>query len=176
MLECLSPYRISSKAHGMAIEGHVNIWRPASQIGVKALGLHWRGRLLLAAEVYSDNGQLKGVRPLGGSIEFGETARDALKREFKEELGVEVIAHSDPIIMENLYIHEGSQGHEVVFIFDIFFPTGKLEFEESIEFQENNGSFCVARWYDIDKLDLIDGLELFPRGLKSLLLSRLPNP
>ncbi len=61
-------------------------WRPAQHGKVKALGLHWRDGKLLAAEVFDDQGRLKGVRPLGGGIEFGEHWQAALIREFKEEL------------------------------------------------------------------------------------------
>ncbi|MBL3576464.1 NUDIX domain-containing protein, partial [Rhodovulum sulfidophilum] len=68
----------------------MNTWRPASGIRFKALGLHWRGNRLLASEVYEDSGRLKGVRPLGGTVEFGETAQTAVIREFQEELGITV--------------------------------------------------------------------------------------
>ena len=60
-------------------------WRPSSTIRVKALGLHWRDGRLLASEVNRDDGTLKGVRPLGGTVEFGETWQDALIREYQED-------------------------------------------------------------------------------------------
>ena len=37
--------------------------------------------------VKSDSGSIKGWRPLGGAIEFGESAEEALAREFLEEIG-----------------------------------------------------------------------------------------
>lgn len=37
---------------------------------------------LLAMEILNDAGDNNGVRPLGGTVEFGETWRDALIREF----------------------------------------------------------------------------------------------
>ena len=67
-----------------------DVWRPQQHIQVKALGLVWRNGLLLAGEIYLDDGTVKGVKPLGGRLEFGETWRDALVREFDEELGVAV--------------------------------------------------------------------------------------
>jgi hypothetical protein len=66
-----------------------------SNINVKALGLHWRNGCILAAEVYDSHGRVAGVRPLGGTVEFGESSETALRREFIEELGVEVQVLSD---------------------------------------------------------------------------------
>lgn len=58
----------------------------SSVIRIKALGLHWRGPKLLAFEVYDHEGRLKGVRPLGGGVEFGESAKDAVIRESAEAI------------------------------------------------------------------------------------------
>jgi hypothetical protein len=76
----------------------MNTWRPAPRIRVKALGLHWRGDRLLAAEVLDDAGHVKGVRPLGGTVEFGETAEMAVIREFQEELGIVVKTNGVPFL------------------------------------------------------------------------------
>lgn len=61
-------------------------WRPSPGIAVKVLGLVFRDDALLCVEVTHDDGTVKGVRPLGGGVEFGETRAVALAREFKEEL------------------------------------------------------------------------------------------
>jgi hypothetical protein len=91
-------------------------------IRYKALGLHWREDRLLAAEVMDDIGRVKGVRPLGGTVEFGETAEAALIREFHEELGITVTPLGPPVFMENIYTYEGSPGHEIIAVFDVAFP------------------------------------------------------
>ncbi len=148
----------------------MSIWRPVSEIRVKALGLHWRAGRLLAAEVHDDLGGIVGVRPLGGSVEFGERAEAAVLREFKEELGVEIRVSSGPIVMENLFAHQGIAGHEVLFLFTIELPLGAFAEQESIRFQEDNGTAGVARWYDLNALDSDDGPTLLPKGLKPLLL------
>ncbi len=149
--------------------GDMSTWRPKPEIRVKALGLHWRDERLLAAEVYRDDGSVKGVRPLGGSIEFGEPAEVALRREFKEELGVNVEVLGGPILMENLYFHEGVTGHEVLFIFEVDLPPAAFNNRDYITFQESDGTLCTERWYDLDLLDQAGGLELYPAGLKTLL-------
>lgn len=81
----------------------------SSVIRIKALGLHWRGPRLLAFEVYDHEGRLKGVRPLGGGVEFGECAKDAVIREFKEEIDIEVSILAGPMVLENVFVHEGEQ-------------------------------------------------------------------
>ena len=97
----------------------MTVWRPAPQIRLKALGLHWRGNRLLAAEVLDDAGRVKGVRPLGGSVEFGETTEAAVIREFQEELGITVETIGPPLLLENIFTHEGSVGHEILAIYDV---------------------------------------------------------
>lgn len=144
-------------------------WRPSPHIRVKALGLHWRDGKLLAAEVHSDAGQIKGFRPLGGSVEFGETARDALIREFQEELGIPVTITGAPIFFENIYLHEGAPGHELLILFEVAFPKGAFAGQDRIRFHENDGTACVAQWCDLDQLDLPGGPALFPSGLKAYL-------
>lgn len=146
-------------------------WRPRPEIRVIAIGLHWRDGKLLAAEVLNDAGRIKGVRPLGGGVEFGETWCDALTREFQEELGIAVTVSDTPMVMENIYTHEGTTGHEVAFIADVSFPESAYRDTDRITFQEDNGVQCVARWFDPADLD-VGGPELYPKGLKALLLRR----
>ena len=146
-------------------------WRPSSTIRVKALGLHWRDGRLLASEVNRDDGTLKGVRPLGGTVEFGETWQDALIREFREEIGVRIELIGDPIVLENIYSHHGSMGHEILFISDVLFPEGAYETDDVIEYQEDKFDTCIARWFD--PFTLSDrGIALYPDGLLSRLSVR----
>ena len=144
----------------------------SSVIRIKALGLHWRGPRLLAFEVYDSEGRLKGVRPLGGSVEFGEAAKDAVIREFKEEIDVEVSILAGPMVLENVFVHEGQRRHEILFIFDVAFPPGAFEAAERIQFQEDDGASMAAAWYDLRQLDVDGSPELYPKGLKTRLLGR----
>ena len=150
----------------------MNIWRQQQEIQCKVLGLIWRHKHLLASEIYRDDGSVKGVRPLGGRVEFGEAWQEALTREFHEELGVQVEVIGQPIFMENIYAHENMLGHEVVIISDVFLPSDTYLDDEVIEYFEDNGEKCYARWYNIEHLDC-GGLELYPNGLKTILQDRL---
>ncbi len=147
-------------------------WRPRQQICVKAIGLLWHGPRLLAAEVINEDGTLKGVRPLGGGVRFGETWQAALRREYREELGLEVRVTGAPIVLENIFDHAGAIGHEVVFAADIAVVSGTLPTHGAIPFHEADGSAWQARWFDFDALDGAGGVPLFPAGLKQALEAR----
>ncbi|NEU56150.1 NUDIX hydrolase [Halorussus sp. MSC15.2] len=52
-------------------------------------------------------------RPLGGGVEFGERSEDALRREFREELGVELTGVSYLGTDEDVFTFDGETHHEV---------------------------------------------------------------
>lgn len=148
---------------------HNTSWRPPQHITVKALGLHWREGKLLATEVLDDHGRLIGVRPLGGSIEFGEHWQTALQREFKEELGVDIQIKGSPQVFESIFSREGVVGHEVLFVCEVLFSDAQFNGQNTIQFHEDNGTPGTARWFDLAELDLPNGPALFPAGLKTAL-------
>lgn len=140
-----------------------------STINVKVLGIHWREGRLLAAEVRDSRGQVVGVRPLGGTVEFGESSEAAVRREFLEELGFDIGILSGPTVLENIYVFEGESGHEVFFIFVVDFAPDKLSPGDTIVYHESDGTSGIARWYDLDDLDRPAHPSLFPQGLRALL-------
>ena len=146
----------------------MTVWRPAQDIRVKALGLHWRGNAVLVMDVLDDKGALKGVRPLGGTVEFGETWRDTLVREFQEELSVDVTITGSPHVFENIYWHEGEQGHEIVFLADVAFPDDAFAGQDEIWFAEDNGVMCRASWRQLGDLER-QSIPLYPDGLMDIL-------
>ncbi len=54
------------------------------------LGIARNGNKILVSEGYDKIKDQKFYRCLGGGIEFLETSQEALKREYKEELGIDV--------------------------------------------------------------------------------------
>ena len=71
--------------------------------------------------VRDHQGQIKGWRPPGGGIEFGESAQEALVREIYEELSQPISCREQTCVLENIFLHEGHPGHEVVFVFEVEF-------------------------------------------------------
>jgi NADH pyrophosphatase NudC (nudix superfamily) len=144
------------------------IWRPSQQIRVKVIGLAWRKDQLLAAEVEDDSGRIKGVRPLGGAIEFGESREEALQREFREELETDIRIVGPWHLLENIYEHHGATGHEYIFAADIELADASLYERDEIRYSELDETAATARWFGRDRLRDA-GIDLYPTGLDKLL-------
>jgi ADP-ribose pyrophosphatase YjhB (NUDIX family) len=152
----------------------MTMWKPSPFIRVKVLGLAWRREELLLAEVEDSSGRVKGVRPLGGSIEFGETREQALLREFGEELGCAVSLAGPWHGFENIFEHEGAIGHEYLFAANIELSDARLYESERIAFLESDASDCCARWFSPTALP--QGIDLFPTALLPLIQAGFVSP
>ena len=130
---------------------------------VIATGLVRRRDELLLMAVQDSTGQLVGWRPLGGAVEFGERAVDALKREFIEELG-EPIRDLRPLcVLENLFVYDKQPGHEIVFVFDAHFQDTAAYGTQQFKFLDGDANL-VAQWVDLRHFR--EGrFPLFPDGL-----------
>lgn len=149
-------------------------WRPVERIRVIVIGLAWNDGRLLAAEVTTDAGIVKGVRPLGGSIEFGETREEALRREFMEELSVEIEIVGPWHALENIYTHEGQVGHEIVFAAEVVLRDPSLYQKDRISFTEDNSdqhAWHQAGWFAPAELEAL-GIALYPDGLADFVGTR----
>ncbi|MBY5820983.1 NUDIX hydrolase [Rhizobium leguminosarum] len=146
----------------------MTVWRPSQQIRVKVIGLAWWKDQLLAAEVEDDSGRIKGVRPLGGAIEFGESREEALHREFREELETDIRIVGPWHLLENIYEHQGAIGHEYIFAADIELADASLYQREEIRYSELDETAATARWFGRDSLRDA-GIDLYPTGLDRLL-------
>ena len=91
---------------------------------------------LLVSEGRDPHTGLTFQRPLGGSVEFGERAIDAIGREFREELDRELINIRYVGVIENVFDYDGDRGHEIVLVFV--------------------AEFADAKAYDFDQFDTHD--------------------
>jgi len=137
---------------------------PGIRNGVRAVIIR-DGQLLLLRKEYED-GSMRHVLP-GGSQDLGETLEDALKRECREEIGVEV------------------ELCELIYLADFFKPRGTepQTFRQQVEYfftctvpdsyQARNGHRpdrhqVGVEWQPVQQLAEIN---LFPSSLASLLSS-----
>jgi 8-oxo-dGTP pyrophosphatase MutT (NUDIX family) len=104
-------------------------------------------------------------RPLGGAVEFGELAEEALRREIREELALEI---RDPVrigVLENRFEYRGIPCHEIVFVFDAAFVDEAVYAQPSVEVCESNWG-GAAEWLHLAKPF---PHQLVPAGLEGLL-------
>ncbi|UUV30584.1 NUDIX domain-containing protein [Amycolatopsis roodepoortensis] len=131
-----------------------------------ALGVIRRGEDLL---VFEGRDHTKGVtyhRPLGGGIEFGETAAEALHREFQEELAAELTSVEQIAVLENVYTYEGRPGHEIVFLFTADLTDKAFYERDEVGVVLDEG----ARVHWLPMADVASGKAiLYPDGLADLL-------
>ena len=144
----------------------MTVWRPEQRIRAIVIGIAIRDGRILAVDVENDAGAIKGVRPPGGAIEFGETREAALRREFREELNTEVDILGPWTVVENIYEHEGQKGHEFVFAAAIRLADEALYRREEISVMDAVPT--RARWLSLDALRS-GKTVLFPDGLGKLL-------
>ena len=111
------------------------------------LGLAIKNNKLLVSEGFDTVKKQTFYRCLGGGIEFLETSTDALKREFLEEINVNIIVKDFLGISENIFSYEGKNAHELVFYYKIDILEKDFR-EEYIVTEEDKQDKAV--WVDID--------------------------
>jgi 8-oxo-dGTP pyrophosphatase MutT (NUDIX family) len=103
-------------------------------------------------------------RPIGGSVEFGETSLEAVKREWMEEMQAEINVSGEPLILENFFTCDGKFGHEIDYIYPASFLDIRFYENKSYRLVEADGSEFKALWVSI--ADCLSGkLRLVPEPL-----------
>ena len=108
------------------------------------LGLAIKNNKLLVSEGYDKVKQQTFYRCLGGGIEFLEKSSDALKREFLEEINVNIIVKDFLGVSENIFTYQGKNAHEIVFYYSVTVPDEDVKEEYYIQ-----ESKSIAKWVDI---------------------------
>lgn len=99
----------------------------------------------------------------GGRVTFGETSEEALLREIKEELKIDITDYSPLWLNECFFVECGKNFHEIgMYYFVDISKTSFTHFEDEFELKEGCriNTYC---WLDIDKLD---NYFLYPKFIK----------
>lgn len=88
---------------------------------------------------------------LGGGIEFGESSFQALNREFKEELNVELKNCRLLNISENIFSFNGLPGHEIQFVYEAeFIDSNNYKIDHFNILDSNEEGYAI--WLDLKDL------------------------
>jgi ADP-ribose pyrophosphatase YjhB (NUDIX family) len=139
----------------------------ANYIRVIAICVFRHGDKILVFEAYDSVDGKPFYRPLGGGVEFGETTKAALEREIREELGQAITNVKLLTILENIFVHEGKTGHEIVYVYDGRFKDTSIYGRDSLPVTEDSGEVFTARWHTLGFFN--DYHRLVPEALTSLL-------
>lgn len=112
------------------------------------LGLAIKNNKLLVGEGFDNVKNETFYRCLGGGIEFLEKSSDALKREFKEEIGADIIINDFLGISENIFTYKGKNGHELILFYSINIPDSYYKDEYHIIDGKQD---YKAKWIDINE-------------------------
>lgn len=133
-----------------------------------ALAAIRRGSELLVFDALDSVKEQRFHRLLGGGIEFGERAADAVARELREETGSEARVGRLLGVLENIFTFEGDLGHEIAYVFEVELEDRSLYERDAFEIVDVVGGQDVripVLWVDPLRLDA----PLYPDGVLALL-------
>lgn len=138
-----------------------------NHIRVLTLGIFRRGdRILVAFGEDPATGE-RFMRPLGGAVDFGERAADALQRELREEIAAAIDPPVLRGVLEDHFVYAGRPCHEIAFVFDVVFADPAMYERDSIAIDEPVW-IGPARWVSLAEA-ATGAIPLYPRGLLELL-------
>lgn len=142
-----------------------------SGIRIQALALVRRDDRILVETGRDEVKDETFFRLLGGTVEFGETGAETLRRELREELGAE--ADVGPLVatIENLFTYEGEAAHEICLVYECSLRDERLYARDEWEALEETPSGVVIHpvsWRAIDFFGP-SGDTLYPEELHALL-------
>lgn len=113
-----------------------------------ALGLAIKNNKLLVSEGFDKVKNETFYRCLGGGIEFLEKSEEALKREFLEEINVDITVKDFLGISENIFTYQGKKAHELILFYSI--EISDENYQEEYKVIDDHGE-TIAKWIDIDE-------------------------
>ena len=113
-----------------------------------ALGLAIKDNKLLVSEGFDKVKNETFYRCLGGGIEFLEKSEEALKREFLEEINVDIAVKDFLGISENIFTYQGRKAHELILFYSI--EISDENYQEEYKVIDDHGE-TIAKWINIDE-------------------------
>ena len=125
------------------------------------LGIVRKENKILVSKGYDKVKKEVFYRSLGGGIEFLESSKDALKREFKEELNIDINVGEFLGIAENIFTYNGKNAHELILFYNV--DIKDADYKETYHIIDDN-SESDAMWVDIDKFKNKE-LKIYPEQM-----------
>ncbi len=138
-----------------------------SRIRPIVIGIAIRDDRILAIEGFDAHKGERFYRPPGGGIDFGEKSETALRREFREELDVEVASLGYLGALENVFTYEGRRGHEIILVHRVELTEERFRLD-TVAGVESDGVVYTARWLPLAEVRSGSAI-LYPDGLLTLL-------
>lgn len=83
-----------------------------------------------------------------GGIEFLEKSEEALKREFLEEININITVKDFLGISENIFTFQGKKAHELILFYSI--EISDKNYHEEYKVIDDHGE-TIAKWIDIEE-------------------------
>jgi len=125
------------------------------------LGIVRKGNKILVSEGYDKVKDEVFYRSVGGGIEFLEDSKDALAREFKEELNIEINVGEFLGISENIFNYNGKNAHELILFYNVNIKDN--DYKEKYHIIDDNCE-TDAVWIDIEKFKSKE-LKIYPEQI-----------
>ncbi len=125
------------------------------------LGIARKNNKILVSEGYDKIKNEVFYRCIGGGIDFLEKSVDALKREFKEEVKMNINVGKFLGICENIFTYNGKEGHELILFYEVNIKDE--DYKERYHVIDSNSEF-YAMWIDIDKFTNKE-LKIYPEQM-----------
>jgi 8-oxo-dGTP pyrophosphatase MutT (NUDIX family) len=142
-----------------------------ARIRIQALALVRQDDRILVEQGRDEVKDETFFRLLGGTVEFGETGAETLRRELREELGAEVDVGGLVATSENLFTYGGQAAHEICLVYEVTLRDERLYARDEWDAHEETAVGVVVHpvsWRAIDSFGPA-GDTLYPEELHGLL-------
>ena len=125
------------------------------------LGIVKKENKILVTKGYDKVKEEVFYRSVGGGIEFLENSKEALKREFKEELNIDISVGKFLGIAENIFTYNGKNAHELILFYNV--DIKDKDYKEKYHIVDDNCE-TDAMWIDINKFKNKE-LKIYPEQM-----------